>query len=644
MAKRLMIEVPIIGRDQTKQAVTSAQRNIGGLTRTIQSYYGEILAVTGAVYGLVRATSSLVDAYKQQQVAESKLITTFISTGRYTVEAINQAQELASEWQALAGVSDDMIINAQAILATFTKISTNTFPEAIEAALNMSKTFGQDLQQSIIQLGTALNDPIMGVGRLRRIGISFSEEQKTLIKQFMEQNDLMSAQRVILDELETELGGVARAYGQTVAGQMDIVNEQFNDLKECLGEMLVEGGVLQGFLLMATGIVNKLNEWGEALGIIKRKSEDFMSWSRDQIKQQIEANNERLDQIAKEIREQEKIIKSTGRLSRAHREAKKRLEELNEEWKKLVTENYRLQQALDKTTQRERKAEQQRKKLTQTTKKGLETLSQEQIAQINAAKRWEIVSTKLTKMNAAETLWARDKTAKQKADELTESLKDQATAYKHLSLAIDQYYKQNQQDLIWSQEKVKESVIELTDAYSVYYDQIRRINAQNIDYQTEVEKVLEEHEELEAQIEDMAQVASEYWGDFWYQLGEQAQDTIDIIEGALKRLYADIMKTIGKMLVLKGVESLFQGNFLKAGLAFAGSAAFYASAGTVQRLQSGGIVTQPTLALIGEREPEAVIPLSKAKMGITVNVYGSVMTEKDLTQTIIREAKRQGFV
>ena len=55
-------------------------------------------------------------------------------------------------------------------------------------------------------------------------------------------------------------------------------------------------------------------------------------------------------------------------------------------------------------------------------------------------------------------------------------------------------------------------------------------------------------------------------------------------------------------------------------------------------LASGGIVTAPTLGLIGEAGPEAVIPLNQmGSMGgtnVTVNVAGSVLAEGDLAETI----------
>ena len=61
----------------------------------------------------------------------------------------------------------------------------------------------------------------------------------------------------------------------------------------------------------------------------------------------------------------------------------------------------------------------------------------------------------------------------------------------------------------------------------------------------------------------------------------------------------------------------------------------------IPMLADGGIVTAPTLAVVGEAGPEAVIPLNRTGMmgNITVNVQGSVISEMDLIETI-----RKGLV
>ena len=55
-------------------------------------------------------------------------------------------------------------------------------------------------------------------------------------------------------------------------------------------------------------------------------------------------------------------------------------------------------------------------------------------------------------------------------------------------------------------------------------------------------------------------------------------------------------------------------------------------------LAAGGIVTQPTLAMIGEGGPEAVIPLDRmggGGSGITVNVMGGLSTSAEIGQAVV---------
>ena len=64
-----------------------------------------------------------------------------------------------------------------------------------------------------------------------------------------------------------------------------------------------------------------------------------------------------------------------------------------------------------------------------------------------------------------------------------------------------------------------------------------------------------------------------------------------------------------------------------------------ASGMPIPKLAAGGLVTQPTIAMIGEAGPEAIIPLSKMNgasggLNVTINVTGSVIQERDLAVTV----------
>lgn len=223
---------------KTKQSTEKFSSGVGKSLKKIALMAGAAGGAYIAMKKLGDFMKSSLQAYKNQEIAETKLNAALEATGRYSETAEEMLHNFAAEMQEATGIGDDLIIAASGIMTTFTKIGTETFPEALEAAANMSKMFGQDLQQSVIQLGTALNDPILGIGRLKRIGISFTEDQRESVKQFMAQNDIMSAQRIILDELNLEIGGVARALGETYAGQVDILKGSMGDLKEEIGELM----------------------------------------------------------------------------------------------------------------------------------------------------------------------------------------------------------------------------------------------------------------------------------------------------------------------------------------------------------------------------------------------------------------------
>ena len=91
-------------------------------------------------------------------------------------------EKYATTMSRLTGIADETINGAEALMVTFTKIGKEVMPAALKSAADMSVMFGQDLTQSAIQLGTALNDPIAGVGRLRKIGVSFTQDQQNLIR------------------------------------------------------------------------------------------------------------------------------------------------------------------------------------------------------------------------------------------------------------------------------------------------------------------------------------------------------------------------------------------------------------------------------------------------------------------------------
>jgi len=246
-------------RSEMTKTATASKKFGGDVMKGFKQLAGAATIAAAAYLALRKMTEFIKGSFKAYMEYEdqlSMLNATLVSTGYAAGLSKTELVKMASELQRFTTVSNTAALEAEGIMLTFTKIGKEVFPEALEAATNMSVRFGQDLKQSMVQLGTALNDPIMGVGRLRRIGISFTEQQKDQIKVLMESNDILGAQTVILKELETELGGVARAMRNTFKGEMTAFKNNMSDLKRILGGLMSEDSGLKGF-------VKKMNEFLE---------------------------------------------------------------------------------------------------------------------------------------------------------------------------------------------------------------------------------------------------------------------------------------------------------------------------------------------------------------------------------------------
>lgn len=213
------------------------------------------VAALGALLGykMIRFMSGSVQSYIEAEKAQAKLAAVIKATGGAAGFTAKEMQEYASDLQSTTTFSDDAIVNAEALLATFKEIKGDVFKDATAAMLDMSEVMGQDVSQVAIQLGKALNDPIKGLTALSRVGVSFTEDQKKQIRTFVESGRVMEAQRVILDELKSEFGGAAAAAANTFGGRMAQLGNIVDDVKEKFGAALAPA-----IQLVAEGIIKAM--------------------------------------------------------------------------------------------------------------------------------------------------------------------------------------------------------------------------------------------------------------------------------------------------------------------------------------------------------------------------------------------------
>ena len=218
----------------------------GGLGRMAMKF----ATSTAAVAAFQQALNFSIQEASQAQRVDAQLGAVLESTGGSAGMARRELEELATSLSRVSTFDDEAIKSSEALLLTFTKVGDEVFPDATQAILDMSTALGQDLQSSTIQLGKALNDPIAGITALKRVGVSFTEEQRDMIKALVESGDMLGAQKLILQELSTEFGGSALAAANTYEGQVKQLKNEVGNLAEAFGSKLlpvltdVTGGLL----------------------------------------------------------------------------------------------------------------------------------------------------------------------------------------------------------------------------------------------------------------------------------------------------------------------------------------------------------------------------------------------------------------
>jgi phage-related protein len=236
----------------------------------IQSF-GAATTKTGAVLtaGLtlpiigmgVAAVSAAMDA--QSHLAQTEAV--IKSTGGTAGVTVGHVNDLAGSIMQLSGADDDAVQAGENMLLTFTNIKNKggIFDKATLAAVDLATALNngvvpsaEQVQAQALQIGKALNDPISGMTKLQRIGVTFSDDQVKLVTRLQNSGNMMGAQKVILDELAKEFGGSASNAGQTFAGKMALLSNTLGNLAEAAGDKLLPA--LTDLATQATPYIVKL--------------------------------------------------------------------------------------------------------------------------------------------------------------------------------------------------------------------------------------------------------------------------------------------------------------------------------------------------------------------------------------------------
>lgn len=231
-----------------------------GMSGAIQSFTGVNLASFTTAGAMIAVGAGLKYAIDQAAEAERVMTQTeavIKSTGGAAGLTAAEVAGFAGKLSQLNAIDDEVIQSAGNLMLTFKSISKDVFPQAQQAAIDMSVALNTDLKGATLQVSKALEDPVRGINALRRAGVSFTAEQRNMIASLVETGDKAAAQAIIIEELNSQFGGSGAAAAQTYSGQMGLLKINMDNVAQSIGEKLLPG------LTSAADAMNTLVTWND---------------------------------------------------------------------------------------------------------------------------------------------------------------------------------------------------------------------------------------------------------------------------------------------------------------------------------------------------------------------------------------------
>jgi hypothetical protein len=257
------------GATEASAALSAIEGAGQGVVENLAQGFQGLGKVIAVALGAVAVGSFVADAERVQSIAgvTNQLIET---TGGVANVTAAEIVDLGDQLQKVAGIESELVQEGANVLLTFKNVRNEVgegnavFDRAIAGGADLAAVLGGDMSSASLQLGKALQDPVRGLSLLGRAGVTFTAEQKDLVRALVESGDTLSAQKIILDELESQVGGAAEA----AAKGTDRIRFAIGDLGEEFGLGLLPA--IDKFADEIPSIVEELGpqvrELGEALG------------------------------------------------------------------------------------------------------------------------------------------------------------------------------------------------------------------------------------------------------------------------------------------------------------------------------------------------------------------------------------------
>lgn len=206
-------------------AKTTGSKMGGLMTKALAAGFG-----IAAVKRFVTATTQ---AYNVQLQAETKLETVMKQRMNASDEQIQSIKNYASELQKVGVVGDEVALSGAQQLGTFLK-TDSALKSLMPAMENLAvQQNGVNVtSENMISIGNMMGKVMQGqTSALKRVGVTFSEEQEKVLKFGTEEERAAMLAQVITDNV----GDMNKAIAATPEGKIQQMKNAFGDLQEVIG-------------------------------------------------------------------------------------------------------------------------------------------------------------------------------------------------------------------------------------------------------------------------------------------------------------------------------------------------------------------------------------------------------------------------
>ena len=226
----------------TQRASMSMQQKLASTGKSF-SDFGESMSKNVSL-PIVAASALAFKAFSEEEDAIARVTGALKANGGQANVTAEQIKAMASRLQDTTTFADDATISAAGLLLTFHKVrnefgeGNQVFDRTLVAAQDLSAALGTDLESSTMQLAKALEDPVRGMTALSRSGTTFTQQQRDMVKSLMASGDQLGAQKVILDNVESQYGGMAETMAGTASGKIKQAFNAISDSMEQFGAIV----------------------------------------------------------------------------------------------------------------------------------------------------------------------------------------------------------------------------------------------------------------------------------------------------------------------------------------------------------------------------------------------------------------------